>query len=111
VPHWFQREAVATFELSASEQLAFYAVCGQSNNEGVAKASHRLIEERTGMARSTVKTAMTKLLRKGILELHWPAGTKTSSQYRIPETMPVAPSKIPMPTRTDTAQARARRSA
>jgi len=110
-PHWFQRQAVTTFQLTPAEQLVFYAICGQSDNDGVAKASHRLIEERTELSRASVKRGLTRLLALQILELHWPAGTKTASQYRIPESMPIPPMKLEMPTRTDASQARTRRTA
>lgn len=110
-PHWFQREAVPTYELSASEQLVFYAVCGQANNDGVAKASQRLLEERTGLSRSSVKRSLARLLQLYLLERTWPAGVKTAAQYRVPELMPLPAPKLALPTRTDAAQVRSQRTA
>jgi DNA-binding transcriptional MocR family regulator len=110
-PHWFQREAVDTYQLTSPEQLVFYTICGQVDASGAARASQRLISDRTRLARSTVQAALDRLQSLHLIELSWPAGVKSATQYRIPEAMPLPPSTIAAPTRRDETQTRSRRTA
>lgn len=110
-PHWFQREVVADFALTPADQAVFYAVCGQLDNRGTAKASQRLLMERTNLSRSTVQAALGRLLKFRILEQTWPSGAKSAAQYAIPEYPPAPPSTIPAPVVRDEAQIRQRRQA
>jgi hypothetical protein len=109
VPHWFPRDAVSTYGLALSDQAVFYVICDQADAHGRAKASQRLIGERTGMARSTVQAALDRLISLHLLEVSWPNGVKSATQYQVPEAMPLPAPAIAAPTRRDESQVRARR--
>lgn len=100
-PHWFLREAVQEYGLKPSHIAVFVVVCDQLDSKGYARVSQRVIEIRTGMARSTVKTALAELLELGLVEKTWPAGSHSAAQYRIPDEAPIAPMKFPAPVVVD----------
>jgi hypothetical protein len=111
VPHWLLRDAVPSFDLKPSEVMVFVAVCDQLDGGGRAKVSQSKMVSLTGLSRSTVQAALTKLLKLHLIEQTWHAGTKTAAQYMIPEQMPWPASPLPAPTVRDEAQIRQRRRA
>lgn len=99
IPHWFLRQAVPIYEITAEYAMVFIALCDHADPARIAWRPVRELATEAGVAASTCHKALRRFVELEILEIAEKGGPGRATRYRIPESLPLPAKVIPLPTR------------